>query len=83
MNHGEAKCLTCAYCDIPPDLAAKGQGICRLSPPTMQMVNTPQGTVSMALACVVRVTTDWCGQHELQLVKPVAGLHLDRRGEGK
>ena len=76
MNHGEHKCLTCAFCEMPPELAVNNQGICRLYPPTMQMVPGPQGPVSMAMAAVVRVTTDWCGQHELQLVKPVSGLRL-------
>ncbi len=79
---GNEHCVTCKYCEMPPDLAAHSQGICRLSPPTMQMVNGPQGSVSMALATVVRVTTDWCGQHMMQLVKPVGGLVIEM-GERK
>ena len=77
MNN-EVKCLTCKYCEMPPELAANSQGICRLSPPTMQMVNGPQGQVSMAMATVVRVTHDWCGQHVVQLVKPVSGLRIEK-----
>lgn len=78
MNHDGQKCLTCAFCELLPELSVNSQGICRLFPPTMQMVPSPQGAVSMAMATLVRVTVDWCAQHELQLVKPVSGMRIEK-----
>lgn len=61
------KCVECKWCSLDPTNAK--QGTCRLKPPVAAVLNTPQGVATMAAWPPVKLTIDWCGSFEKELVK--------------
>ena len=65
-------CVTCKFCDVQNTV----EGICRINPPTVALVMSPQGPQAMAIRSVVQLSHDWCSKYEQQLVKLAAGPQL-------
>ena len=72
-------CAVCKWSDAIPGGNDAGKGICRYNPPTGAVAGmTQQGPILVTIWPQVMMTHDRCSKYEVQLVKPVSGIHLEK-----